>query len=95
MEPNLLDFSAEEVLSGLRNFSKDNIAASFLMVGVMSHGDCRDNIMFKDRILSVDEIVDALDNNNTSQPKVKIFMRYKLNIHVLFWSTLCSCTFLH
>ena len=65
-----IDKEADEVLRLIGDFSLANEAAPFIVLAVMSHGNGNDEIAFKDRKIRLQEIVDAMKNDNLKQPKV-------------------------
>ena len=69
-EPRLLLVSSEEALDRIRRFVSDDPSNKHLLMSLLSSVSRQKTVMMTTTPLSVQDVVDALDNANKSQPKV-------------------------
>ena len=69
-EPGLLLVDTEEALNRIRQFVSDDSSNRHLLMSLLSSVSRQKTVMMTTTPLSVQDIVDALDNGNKSQPKV-------------------------
>ena len=72
MNPLLTDLPAQEALDRIRQFAEEEAESRLLLLVIMSHGR-KESIVFLDRNVTVQEIIDAL-NVTVSQPKVRLLL---------------------